>query len=68
MDIWPLFEQGGRKREKKMRIQLRSFFKSYSNAKCRWLTPIILATWEAGIRKRVKVRGQPWQIVLKTPF
>jgi hypothetical protein len=32
---------------------------------CRWLTPIILATWEAEIR-RIKVGGQPKQMVLQT--
>jgi hypothetical protein len=31
-----------------------------------WLTPIILATWEAEIR-RMKVQGQPRQKVLETP-
>jgi hypothetical protein len=33
---------------------------------CWWLTLIILATWEAEIGK-IKVRGQPKKIVLKTP-
>jgi hypothetical protein len=28
--------------------------------------PVILATWEADIRK-IKVLGQPGQIVIKTP-
>jgi hypothetical protein len=34
-------------------------------ARCQWLTPIILATQEAEI-KRIEVRSQPEQIVLKT--
>jgi hypothetical protein len=34
-------------------------------AKCWWLTPIILATQEAEIR-RVVVQSQPGQIVLET--
>jgi hypothetical protein len=32
-----------------------------------WLTPVILATWEAET-ERNKVRGQSQQIVLKTPI
>jgi hypothetical protein len=35
-------------------------------ARRRKLTPIILATWKAEIR-RIMVRGQPKQRVLKTP-
>jgi hypothetical protein len=31
-----------------------------------WLTPIILANWEAVIR-RIEVQSQPWQTVHKTP-
>jgi hypothetical protein len=31
-----------------------------------WLMSIILATWEAEVQ-RITVRGQPWQIVFKTP-
>jgi hypothetical protein len=29
-------------------------------------SPVILATWEANIRK-IMVQGQPWQIVQETP-
>jgi hypothetical protein len=35
-------------------------------ARRQWLTPVILATWEAEIR-RIMVRGQPRQKVGKTP-
>jgi hypothetical protein len=31
-----------------------------------WLTPVILATWKAEI-ERIKVQGQPEQIVSETP-
>jgi hypothetical protein len=36
-----------------------------SSARYQWLTPAILATQEAEIR-RIKVRTQPWQIVHET--
>jgi hypothetical protein len=40
--------------------------KNYVNADgCLWLTPVILASWEAEIR-RMQVRSQPQQIVCKT--
>jgi hypothetical protein len=35
--------------------------------RCRWLTPVILVTWEPEIRG-IKVQGQPGQIVDKTPI
>jgi hypothetical protein len=36
-------------------------------AKCQWLTPVILVTEEAEIR-RIKVQGQSGQIVLETLY
>jgi hypothetical protein len=41
------------------------FLKIRILAGCWWLTPVILATQEAEIR-RITVRSQPGQIVLKT--
>jgi hypothetical protein len=38
-----------------------------NEAGCWWLTPVILATHEAEIR-RITVRSQPGQIVLETLF
>jgi hypothetical protein len=32
----------------------------------RWLTPIILTTWEAEVGE-VEIQDQPWQIVHETP-
>jgi hypothetical protein len=32
-----------------------------------WLTPVILATWEAKLRK-ISIQGQPEQVVLETLF
>jgi hypothetical protein len=46
-------------------ILLIYLLKSGNLAGCWWLIPVILATWEAEIR-RIMVRGQPRQIVLKT--
>jgi hypothetical protein len=33
-----------------------------------WLTPIILATWEAEMREGIVAQGQPGLKVSKTPF
>jgi hypothetical protein len=40
---------------------------NYLQAKCQWLTPIILATQEAE-RRRIMIRSQPGQIVLQDPI
>jgi hypothetical protein len=40
--------------------------KSTAVVRHQWLTPVILATWEAEIR-RIKFQGQPRQIVHKSP-
>jgi hypothetical protein len=37
--------------------------KAHITARCWWLTPVILATWEAEVR-RIEVQSQPEQIVL----
>jgi hypothetical protein len=36
-------------------------------ARCQWLTPVILATWEAVIR-RIALPGQSGEIVHEIPF
>jgi hypothetical protein len=46
------------------RTQLKGMIK-ITEARRWWLTPVILVTWEAEIR-RIRVRGQPRQIVHKT--
>jgi hypothetical protein len=35
-------------------------------SRCRWLTYVVLATWEGEIR-RIEVWDQPWQILCGTP-
>jgi hypothetical protein len=42
------------------------FYEIYVIAGGQWLKPIIPATWEAEIG-RIKVQGQPGQMVLETP-
>jgi hypothetical protein len=39
--------------------------KTQKEAKCQWLTPVILATWEAEFWK-ITFQSQPKQIVYKT--
>jgi hypothetical protein len=36
-------------------------------ARCQWLTPVILTTWEAYMR-RITYQGQPWKIAPEIPF
>jgi hypothetical protein len=45
--------------------EMSVFFKTALYARCWWLTPVILATQEAEIR-RITVQSQPRQIVLDT--
>jgi hypothetical protein len=42
------------------------WIKKHLRARSQWLTPVILATQEAEIR-RIAVQSQPGQIVHKTP-
>jgi hypothetical protein len=53
-----VFNYSVAKKEKKKK-------QNYLTAGCRWLTPVILATQEAEIR-RIILRSQPEQIVCKT--
>jgi hypothetical protein len=39
--------------------------KSIAVAGCQWLVPVIIATWEAEIR-RITVQGQSWKTVCET--
>jgi hypothetical protein len=49
-------------------IQSSAPFKNKTiQAGCWWLTPVILATWEAKIR-RITVQGQPRQIIYETLY
>jgi hypothetical protein len=41
--------------------------KKQTRAWHRWLTPVILATWEAKIRT-IEIQGQPRKIVQETPI
>jgi hypothetical protein len=43
---------------------MKHLYKEKEKAECWRLTPVILATWEAGMRK-ISVPGQPTQIVLR---
>jgi hypothetical protein len=49
----------------KFKPQYRKKKKKKAMAGCRWLVPVILATWEAEIR-RIAAEGQPRQILHKT--
>jgi hypothetical protein len=44
------------------------FYLKKKPAKHRWLIPVILATWDAHIKRIITVGGQPRQEVLKTPI
>jgi hypothetical protein len=46
-------------------VLLFCFQDTFAQAGRQWLTPIILATQEAEIR-RIEVQSQPWQIVQQT--
>jgi hypothetical protein len=45
-------------------VQINLKKKTGCVARCQWLTPVILATQEAEIR-RIVIRSQPWQIILQ---
>jgi hypothetical protein len=53
--------------DKQIRAINSSYKVIFSLAGCWWLTPVILATWEAEIR-RIAVRGQTRQKVQETPY
>jgi hypothetical protein len=41
--------------------------RKYKEVRCQWLTPVILTTWEAEIR-RMEVRGQLEEIIHESPI
>jgi hypothetical protein len=45
---------------------MEKYFLKTRQARCQWLMPVILATWEAE-NGRIKVQGQAGEIVPKTP-
>jgi hypothetical protein len=57
-----LLQQRYLERSGEMGTHILNFIKNTLGAGYQWLTPVILATLEAEIR-RISVRSQPWQIV-----
>jgi hypothetical protein len=54
------FEDGNTWQTKHLRMSCSTCLKKKEFARCQGLTPIILGTWEAEIR-RIMVQGQPVQ-------
>jgi hypothetical protein len=50
-----------------MKFGMKRCIKNNFVDNCWWLTPVILATWEAELR-RIKVQGQSRQIIQETPL